>query len=163
MKTRIKAASIVLAATLTAFSSVAVLAEGFPGAGKKQHCRAGEHGMMMDQGQRGDHVPPYLRGVELTAAQRDQIFDLTYKQMPEQRKLQQQMHDVRQQLMTMTLTPDFDNNKAKQLVATQTELQGKLLLNRIQTDNRIYQLLTEEQRKQLAERKQPEPRAPKSV
>lgn len=146
-------AAIALATGIATLGSTLVMADPLKSERNQHHCSAGEHRMQREAGMPAEHLPPYLRGIELTDAQRDQIFDLTYKQMPAQRELGKQLRQIHEQLHTLALGKDYDSAKAKQLVDSQSKLQGQMMLSRIETDHQIYQLLTDEQRKQLEERK----------
>ena len=112
----------------------------------------------MMPGDMGDHVPPFLRGLNLTQEQRDKIFDITYAQIPTLRKTGEQMRDLRRQVMDMTLSDKYDAAKLKQLVEQQSQLQAKMQIAMADSRHQIYQVLTADQRKQLAERQQRGPR-----
>ncbi|HVL02763.1 MAG TPA: Spy/CpxP family protein refolding chaperone [Dongiaceae bacterium] len=100
-----------------------------------------------------EHQPPFLRGLKLTEEQRDKIFEITYAQIPIQRTFHKEMRALHQQLRKLPLSADYDAGKMKKLVDAQAKLQADHLLKIAEADNRIYKLLTDDQRKQLAERK----------
>ena len=100
-----------------------------------------------------DHKPPFLRGIDLTEEQRDKIFDITYAQIPVHRTFRKEMHKVQQQMHQLPLSADYDAGKMKKLVDAQTKLQAEHMLKMAEAHNKIYKLLTDEQRKELAEHK----------
>lgn len=115
-------------------------------------------GGMMGGGMMGgmgdpDHKPPFLRGVDLTEEQRDKIFEITYAQIPVHRTFRKEMHKLQQQMHQLPLSADYDAGKMKKLVDTQTKLQAEHMLKMAEAHNKIYKLLTDEQRKELAEHK----------
>ena len=107
----------------------------------------------MMPGGMGDRMPPFLRGLNLTQEQRDKIFDINYAQIPTLRKTGEQMRDLKRQQMAMTLSDKYDSAKVKQLIEQQTQLQAKMQIAMADSRHQIYQVLTADQRKQLAERK----------
>ena len=98
-----------------------------------------------------DHKPPFLHGVDLTEEQRDKIFDITYAQIPVHRTFRKEMHKLHQQMHQLPLSADYDAGKMKKLVDAQTKLQAEHMLKMAEAHNKIYKLLTDEQRKELAE------------
>ena len=151
-------ATLILVAGITAATSVATLADPMMGQRSKQQCNT-EHrrsdamgpGMMG-----GDRLPPFLHGLQLTDAQRDKIFDITYAQIPTMRNQGKQLRDLHRQAMELTLSPDYDAGKLKKLVDAEVKLQVQQQLARAETDHQIYLLLTDDQRQQLAKRKRPQ-------
>lgn len=99
-----------------------------------------------------DHLPPFLHGLDLSEEQRDRIFDITYAQIPERRKQQRELHKLKAQLRELPLSADYDAGKVKKLVDSETRLRAEQQLKMADVHHRIYQVLTEAQRKQLAER-----------
>lgn len=152
-------ASLLLASGMTFALAGPTLAESGMGMGKgmgKQCPMKSAHGGGMNHGGMGhfDHVPPFLHGLELTEEQRDKIFDITYAQIPEMRKLHKELRDLHQQQKTLPLSAEYDAGKMKKLVDAETKLHAEKMLKMAETHNKIYKLLTDEQRKELAERKE---------
>lgn len=115
-------------------------------------------GGMMGKGMMGgmgdpDHKPPFLRGIDLTEEQRDKIFEITYSQIPVHRTFRKEMRKLQQQMHDLPLSADYDDDKMKKLVDAQTKLQAEHMLKMAEAHNKIYKLLTDEQRKELAEHK----------
>ena len=158
MKTPKFFAPLMLVAGLTVVS-VATLADpmfGQQGQRGERHCSAergaGPAGPGMMHGER---MPPFLRGLDLTQEQRDKIFDITYAQMPAMRKQGEKLEDLRRQEMELTMSASYDAAKLKQLVDAQVKLQAQQQLAMAESRHQMYQLLTDEQRKELDQRKKP--------
>lgn len=155
-------ASLLLASGMTFALAGPTLAESGMGMGMGmgkgmgKQCPMKSHGGGMDHGGMGhfDHMPPFLRGLDLTEEQRDKIFDITYAQIPEMRKLHKELRSLHQQQKALPMSADYDAGKMKKLVDTETKLRAEQMLKMAETHNKIYQLLTDEQRKELAERKE---------
>lgn len=94
-------------------------------------------------------MPPMLRGIVLTEAQRDRVFDLMYAQAPAQRDLAKRQQKQEDELRTAATGGDINEAKMRGLVDALTKTQGEMLWLRVRTDRQIYDVLTPEQRKQL--------------
>lgn len=125
--------------------------EGMRGHGMRDEMRE----MGMGDGMR------MLRGLNLTEAQRDQVFELMHKQVPAMRERARTMHKARQALQALALSPQFDEARAKTLADGMAQAVAEMAMSRARTASAIYQLLTPEQRKQADEqRERRERRAP---
>jgi len=96
-----------------------------------------------------DPVPPYLRGIALTAEQRDRIFEIMHAQAPALRTRERDLRQARDALMKLSLSGDFDDIRAKLLADSAARVMSEMSLARAHVDNRIYRLLTPDQRKQV--------------
>ncbi len=73
------------------------------GEGHMKHGERARHG--------GDHgARQLLRGLDLTQAQRDQLFELRHRQMPQMRALRQQMRSASQALREATMAETLDES-----------------------------------------------------
>jgi len=120
---------------------------------KSGHCerhhsdlKAGAHGAKLMHG-----IPPYLRGVELTELQRDQLFKLMYAQLPAMRDQGKLRHKTMQELSALSSAESFDDTKAQQLAAQLATLQKDMVLARARNDAKVFAILTPEQRQQAQE------------
>ncbi len=93
-----------------------------------------------------------LRGLNLTQEQRDQIFEITYAQQPALRDLRKQLRAGRQALGEAATAKVFDKEKVQALADEQAKREAQMIVMRTETRNKIYQLLTDEQREQLTQR-----------
>ena len=142
------AAAVALAVPLTASAfggSKGMMHGGCDGMGAK--ASFGHHGMG------GDGIPRQLRRLDLTEAQRDRIFDIMHAQAPTMRNTAKAMQKAQSDLRDLTAAPDFSEAKAKQLADAAAAAMGQMALNRAKTERQVYDVLTPEQRKQLAEMK----------
>ena len=119
---------------------------------KNQHC---ERGSMSQQGLH-DGKPPYLRGLDLTSAQEDQLFNLNYAQMPAMRDQHKQHQQVMEELRTTAQAEKFDDTKAQQLADKVAKLERDKVLARARHEAKVFALLTPEQRKKAREFKMEE-------
>jgi Spy/CpxP family protein refolding chaperone len=140
------AAAVALAIPLTAaaFSGQKGMLHGAcDGMGAK--AGYGHHGMG------GDGIPRQLRRLDLSEAQRDRIFDIMHAQAPTLRDTAKAMHKAQNDLRELTAAPDFSEAKAKQLANAAAAAMGEMALNRAKTERQVYEVLTPEQRQQLAD------------
>jgi len=115
--------------------------------------RHGRHGGEM--GMHGMMGPHYLRGLNLTEAQRDKVFEIKHAQEPAMRDKAKAMHNSREELRTLGASPDYSDAKAQALADASAKAMAEMTLMRLRTDRQIYDVLTPEQRTQLAEMKPP--------
>lgn len=95
--------------------------------------------------------PSPLADLDLTEQQQEKIFELMHVQAPiifEKEKIARQtMHDLRQ----LTQSERFDTAKAKSLAEAHGKAIAELIYLHTETQAKIWSLLAEVQRKQLAE------------
>ncbi len=133
-----------------------------PGAGMEQGRGMMQHGGMQHgdmQGMRGRHGARgedmgmgggmrMLSALNLTEAQRDQVFSLMHKQAPAMREQAKGMHKARQELRKLSMSAQYDDARAKSLADGIAAATAEMALARARTAQEIYRLLTPEQRKQ---------------
>ena len=96
---------------------------------------------------------PFLRGLDLSEAQEDKVFQLMHGQAPYMRE-QHRAHDkAMRALHDMRDADKFDDAAAAKLAQAAAQAEANLVLARIRTHQKILALLTPEQRRQLDERK----------
>ena len=110
-----------------------------------RHDRDEGHGMG-----EGMHL---LRGLKLTAAQHDQVFQLMHKQAPVMHEQTRAIRAASEELRSLSLAPTFDEGRAKALADRLGAAMAERAMARARTGNAVFQLLTPEQRRQLAERR----------
>ena len=91
-------------------------------------------------------IPPYLRGVDLTEAQRDKLFNLMYAQMPTMREQGKLRHKTMQELRALSSAESFDDTKAQQLATQLASIEKDMVLARARNDAKVFAILTPEQR-----------------
>lgn len=151
----------VLAASIIAISlpltSLALAEDAGPNAGNPHHkMDRGSHcekGGKMHHGMGKPGVPAYLRDVNLTSAQEDQLFSLMYAQMPIARDQAKQSMQLRVALRTATQADKFDEAKVQQLADKMATLEKEKTMMRARNEAKIFALLTPEQRVKAREAK----------
>ncbi|PLC41862.1 peptidase [Ralstonia pickettii] len=108
---------------------------------------AGPHGMGPHHG-----GAPFLRGLALSEEQRDKIFAIEYAQMPEAREQRKAIEHARRDLHQMVASGQYDEARARSLTETLGRAVAREAQLRAQAGAKVMQVLTPEQRKQIADR-----------
>ena len=106
---------------------------------------AGGEGMGHHRG----HAMMGLRGLNLTEAQRDQVFKIHHDQEPAVHEQMKQVQRSREDLRQLAMADRFDEARARQIADTQAKALANLAVMRAQTMARIREILTPEQRQRL--------------
>ena len=93
-----------------------------------------------------------LRGLALTQAQRDQVFQIFHEQAPAVREQMKQMRQARRDLAQAATGERYDAERVRAAAEAQGKALTQLALLRAQTLQRVNALLTPEQRAKLKER-----------
>ncbi len=118
--------------------------------GPKHHMRGDDQGGgWMDR--HGDEAK-MLRGLDLTEAQRDQVFALRHAQEPKLREQGKTVRDAYRELRTLTMSDGYNDAKAKAISERGAQAIAQIAELRSHTGNEIYKLLTPEQKQKLADR-----------
>lgn len=99
-------------------------------------------------------TPPWLHGLKLSDAQEDKIFTIVYEQIPAAREQMKTLHQVHEALRDLPFADKFDASRAKSLTEQMARATAALELARTTAQNKIWNVLTPEQRKEITERKQ---------
>lgn len=129
--------------------------------------QAGPHPMPGLPG--AEPMPPFLRGLTLSEAQQDAVFDLFNGQARGMRERMKTIDKAEKELRAMALSPDFDDARAQALIEVASIAMAQIKFMQVRTDHQLYTLLTPEQRQQLDAMKtrqrdqagMPTPRAPR--
>jgi len=119
---------------------------------KPQHCERGG----LSQFSMHDGKPPYLRGLDLTSTQKDQLFNLNYAQVPAMRDQHKQHQQLIEELHATIQAEKFDDTKAQQLADKAAKLEKDKVLTIARHEAKVFALLTPEQRKKAREFKMKE-------
>jgi Spy/CpxP family protein refolding chaperone len=103
-----------------------------------------------------DPIPPYLRRVQLTDAQKDKVLEIMHRVAPTLRSKEREARRAQQELRDLALSDAYDNAKARHLADTSARTKAGVILVLADADNQIYRLLTAEQRTQIANKPQRE-------
>lgn len=122
-------------------------------AGAPDACAGGMPGGSGKLAMGGDMLPPYLHRLNLSDAQRDKVFAIVHAQVPTMRDKAKALHKVEDDLRELMAAPDYSEAKARALADTAAQAMAAMTLVRAKVDRQVFEVLTPEQRKQLAERK----------
>ena len=114
----------------------------------------GMRGGPMQQGgplQHGGPGLPFLHGVELTEAQQDKVFAITYAAEPAMREQGKAARTAHEALRALAGGTQFDDKKASALAQTIGQAAAAAALQQARIEAQVLALLTPEQRKQLAD------------
>jgi protein CpxP len=115
-----------------------------PGAGPGFHA---VHGMRDGGGER------WLRGLNLTQEQRDQVFKIFHEQAPVLRQHAQAAREAGRELRAAAASPNFDRARARELADAQAKAMAEVAFLRADAMSRVVAILTPEQRQKLQERR----------
>lgn len=94
--------------------------------------------------------PAWLRGIELDAAQQDQLFDILHAVAPAQRKAQRTAERTHDQLHHIGMATDYSEPAVTVLADEHARAIRELTLLRARTERRILEVLTPTQRREAA-------------
>ena len=114
------------------------------------HRMFGEHGGI-DQGGPMGGSERVLKRLDLSEAQRDQIFELRHAQAPQMRAKWKEARSARGALRELAWSGDYDAGKAAELARQGADAMAEIAGMRAKLQADIYQLLSPEQRTRLAE------------
>lgn len=140
------AAGVAFAVPLTAMAVNGQLA-GFPG------CGIEAPGEMARPGKGGDMLPPQLRGLNLTEAQRDKVFAIMHAQAPALRDKAKAARKAEEALRGLAQSPDYSEARLRELVTGAAGAMAALSLARVGVERQIHEVLTPEQQKQMRDAK----------
>lgn len=104
-------------------------------------------------GMHGGMMPPHLRGLNLTEAQRDKVFEIMHNQAPAMRDKAKAWRKAEDDLRALAAAPDYSDAKARSLADAAAKAKSEMTLARVKAERQVFEVLTPEQRKQLAEMK----------
>lgn len=134
---------------LAALAAVGTLALAVPSVQAHQGHGFGERGEM-----RGDGGGRLFRGLDLTQEQRDQARKIFQEQAPAMRSSMEAAHKAREELRAMSLSPNFDSNRARELAEAAAQAQADAAVIRAESMSKVFALLTPDQRAKLEERRE---------
>lgn len=119
------------------------------------HARHGHgHGHVHGwQGERGMGAG-FLRGLDLTEAQRDKVFGVMHASAPAMREQGKVLRATRAELAKLALSNDYDEARAKALTERSAQALAAMAQLRARGMNEIYRELTPEQQAKVRERQE---------
>lgn len=94
---------------------------------------------------------PMFRQLNLTDEQKNQIRALHEKGFEAAQTYREQLQQLRQQKFALIHSDAFNEEAAKELAGKEAALMAEMDLNRMRTQNAVFNLLTPEQKAKLAE------------
>jgi Spy/CpxP family protein refolding chaperone len=98
-------------------------------------------------------MPPFLRGLDLTEAQRDRIFEIMHAQAPIARQKSREARTAREALRDLAMSTRYDEGRARALATEDARAGADLALMRARSEHQIFALLTPDQRNTVQEMK----------
>jgi periplasmic protein CpxP/Spy len=92
-----------------------------------------------------------LHGLSLSEAQHDQVFKIMHAQAPLMREKSKALRKAEDNLRRLATSADFSEASAKLQADALARAMSEVALLRIYTDHQVFELLSAEQRQQLAE------------
>ncbi|MBS1198276.1 MAG: periplasmic heavy metal sensor [Proteobacteria bacterium] len=99
----------------------------------------------------GPQYRHFLRGLALSEAQRDAIFNIMHEAAPALHQQGKALWKSREELNTLTFSGSVDEPRVKELVDTIARATAEMELLRLRIDQKIFALLTPDQRQQIKE------------
>jgi protein CpxP len=96
-------------------------------------------------------MPPFIKGLNLTTTQKTQIDALFAQQKPQIEAQMKQRHALMKDMLNLTNNETLDEKQAEQVASQLASLEKETVLNRTKMGNKVYAILTPEQRKQMSE------------
>jgi periplasmic protein CpxP/Spy len=147
---------LALALPLAAFAQTGPAAGGPDGRmGPPHHMRGGFMHANMErgpggQGHWGHHRGAgFLRGIDLTDAQRDRIFAIRHAAEPQAYEKFKLLRKSHEELRGMATSANYDEARAKAAIDAGARAQADLALLRVRNEHEIFALLTPEQKAQV--------------
>ena len=94
-------------------------------------------------------MPPMLRGLALTEAQRDKVFAILHAQAPLLREKFKVARGAQEALLALTTSMQYDKARARSLADAGARALGEVSVLRADAEHEIYLALTDAQREQL--------------
>ncbi len=111
------------------------------------------HGGMLHGGgmfDEGEDIPPMLRNLQLSEAQQDKIFAIMHAQAPQAREFHKAIRKAHRGLHDLVSGASYDDAKAKAAADALGKAVAESTLLHARTHRQIFEVLTPEQRQQLA-------------
>lgn len=151
-KRNVIAATALAVSVLGLSAGAAVSARPFGDCGSNSeayHARFGAPDVRQER-----HLQHLMKKLDLTEAQRDQVFAIMHGKRPMVREKMKALRAGRRALKDLAMTENYEPEQVRELAEAQAELQTELMVMRTTTFNAVYGLLTPKQREKLAEWKE---------
>lgn len=159
LKRLLAGAGLALALPLAAFAQGAPSMSGGPGmdGGPRFQMRGGPgeggHGHWGHRGHHGGGAM-FLRGIQLTDAQKDKIFAIRHALAPQMYEKFKVVRQSREDLRGMATSANYDEARAKAAIDAGARAKADLALLRLRSQHDIFSVLTPEQKAQVEKNRQ---------
>ena len=102
-------------------------------------------------------IPRFLSGIKLTEEQNDKIFALTYPEIPKKHERMKQKMQLIKSIQALSSSEKLDENQLKVVAEKVASIEKEELINNTVIENKIFQILSPEQRAQLIKKQTEEP------
>ena len=99
----------------------------------------------------GDQLPPMLRRLDLSDAQRDQIREVMRSQSETMRTRAEAHRKAHDELRQLPMSDDYSEARVQALAAASGKAEAEMAELRARTARQLHQILTPEQRQELAQ------------
>lgn len=144
--------------TILAGSILTLAGAGIASAESHRHCGYGSHGYHGHAGAMFEHGGMHRGGMhrmfkrlDLTEAQRDQMFKIMYAEMPAKHAKMKALREARQALRTAARSSTYDAKKVHTLAEAQGKAIADLIVMRTETFHKMLGVLTPKQREKLTQ------------
>ena len=108
-------------------------------------------GMEMGAAMSGEMNMHHLRGLNLSEAQRDKIFDLMHAEAPQMRERGKAIRKAHDELRALGASADYSDARAQALADASAKAMADMALAHVRLEHKIVEVLTPEQRQQFAD------------
>lgn len=109
----------------------------------RQGMEAGNGGIL------GMGIPPHLRDIQLSVEQEDKIFAMFYAEMPKIHEAMKARKSLYTELRSLGKAEPYNESQVRALAEKLATLERDFVINKTRMDNKVYVLLSPEQRAQL--------------
>lgn len=102
-------------------------------------------------------MPRFLNGIKLTEEQNDKIFTLTYPEIPKKHERMKQKIQLIKSIQTLSSSEKLDENQLRVIAEKLATIEKEELITTTTIENKIFQILTPEQRAELVKNQTQEP------
>lgn len=97
-------------------------------------------------------LPPMLHDLRLTEAQSDRVFAIVYAMAPQMREQTKAIRKLEEALRDSVFTDGYDETRLKPVIDAGAKAIASMIAMQAHADHQLCELLTPEQRKQVATR-----------
>lgn len=115
------------------------------------HDGCGPMGGGMGMAMSGEMNMHHLRGLNLSEAQRDKIFEIMHAEAPQMRERGKAIRKAHEELRALGASADYSDARAQALADASAKTMAEMALAHVRLEHKIVEVLTPEQRQQFAD------------